>query len=155
MITQQYLDEVDVKLGQFCAAGYAYGLIGEANIRYMIESFPDLVQRQRVYRLGDIAALRHGDAEGYDDAQVAQLQQIEVELEGLEDYPLLDDDTFNTVFVEEQELVVKEIAEEHDVTVDAVWNAVYEVNAEFEWEQDYALLNKWDLDAVLEVLGVK
>lgn len=155
MITQERLDEIDDKLGQYCAAGYAYGLIGEANIRYMIERFPELVQRQRVYRLGDVATLRHGDADGYTDEQVEQLLEIDAELDGLEDYPLLDDDTFEQVFDEERNEVVEQLALSYDVTVDAVWNAIYEVNAEFEWEQDYAFLNQWDVDAVLSVLGVK
>lgn len=152
MLTQEKLDEIDDKLGEYCAAGYALGLIGEANIRYFERRFPDLVQRQRVYRLGDIATLRHGTADDYTEEQVAELFEIEAELEGLEDYPLVEDTTFDEVYTEEQEYVVEQIAETYGLDVQAVWNAIYEVNAEFEWEQDYAYLI--DEQAVLAELGV-
>lgn len=152
MITQQRLDEIDNKLGEYCAAGYALGLVGEANIRFMLERFPELVMRQRVYRLGDIATLRYGVAADYSDEQVADIAMIEAELEGLEDYPVIDDGTFEQVFDEERAVVVARLAEEHGVTIDQVWNAIYDANAEFEWAQDYAYLV--DEQAVLDRLGV-
>lgn len=152
MFTQEDLDRVDDKLGKFCAAGYALGLIGEANIRFMLERFPGLVMRQRAYRLGDIATLRHGVAAEYSDEQVAEIAMIEAELDGLEDYPVIDDGTFEQVFDEERDVVVAHLAEEHGVTIDQVWNAIYDANAEFEWAQDYAYLV--DEQAVLDRLGV-
>lgn len=140
MVTQEYLDSVDDKLAQYCAGGYALGLIGEANIRHMLERFPDFVQRQRVYRLGDIACLRFGIATDYDEAGEATLEAILEALDGLEDYPVIDEGTFDALLKELEVEDVERIASENNVSTQRVWEAVNELGGYWEWEQDYVFL---------------
>lgn len=137
MITQEYLDKVDEKLSGLCAAGYALGLIGEANIRYMTEQYPDFIWRQRVYRLGDIACLKWGMIDDYDADMIETLLEVESVLDEAGEYPILDDDTFSEVQVEAEVEWVEEFARDNEVSTELVWKALEKLDVYFEWEQEY------------------
>ena len=155
MITQERVDEIDGKLTGLCAAGYAYGVIGEANIRVVLEEYPELTSRQRVYRLGDVATLTHGMAEDYDDAMVARLEQLEELLDGGADYPVLDEGMYQQVLDEFEVEWVRLFAEEHKVSEELIWKALSDLEVYFEESNEwlYPSVDEDEIIARARVLG--
>ena len=146
------IDEIDELLGSVCAAGYALGLIGEANIRCVESEFGDIVQRQRVYRLGDMAVLSNATVAGLRDgdkqveARVAELVEL---LGEAHDYPVLDEQVFCEVQSEYEDEWVEEFARDNGVSAEMVWKGLQELDGCFEWEQDYVFLSNITDDELL------
>jgi hypothetical protein len=127
------VDKVNELLGQYCAGGYSSGFIGEANARWVEDNFAGLVRVYDIYRLGLTACLLAGVEE--DEPRLEELIEV---LEGLSDYPLIDEDYLSNLIIEDEARVVDEYAREWDIPEQFIWNAVYELQTHFEWEQDYA-----------------
>lgn len=128
------LDKIDDRLAEFCSAGYALGLIGEANIAYVVDHYPELVMVQRVYRLGDQAQLKRGVDE--DTLGIDELEEFLAN--NWEDYPVFDDEYLSEAIAKAEEYAVNELATGWNIPAELVWDAVRELDGEFEWEQDYA-----------------
>ncbi len=131
------LDKIDDRLAEFCSAGYALGLIGEANIAYVVDHYPELVTVQRVYRLGDQAQLKHGVTT--DETLADKLADLEEFLaNNWEDYPVFDDQYLSEAVNKAEEYAVNYLATGWNIPAELVWDAVRELDTYFEWEQDYA-----------------
>jgi hypothetical protein len=128
------VEKLQELLGQFCAGGYSNGFVGEANARWVADNY-DFVVVSDVYRVGYMACLLSGvdeDTHGIDEL-------IEI-LEGLEDYPLIDDQYLSDLIMADEERVVAEYAREWDIPAEYIYRAIEELDAQMEWEQDYAYL---------------
>lgn len=128
------VEKLQELLGSYCAGGYSSGFYGEANARWVADNY-DFVVVSDVYRVGPMACLLAGvdeDTEGIDEL-------IEV-LEGLEDYPLIDDQYLSDLVYQDECRVVDELAVEWDIPGEYIWTAMRELDMWMEWEQDYAYL---------------
>lgn len=127
------VDTLNELLGQHCAGGYAGGFVGEANARWVEDNFGGIARVYDVYRLGNTACLLasvEDDTEG-----VKELIEI---LQGLSDYPLIDDQYLSDLIMKDEERVVGEYATEWDIPDEYIWEAMRELDTYMEWEQDYA-----------------
>lgn len=145
------LDKIDERLAEFCTAGYSLGLIGEANIAYVVDNFPELVTVQRVYRLGDQAQLR----KGVDDDTPGLAELEEFLSENWEDYPVFDESYLSEIQAKLEDEWVLDFANTHKVAGSKVWEAINELEGYFEWEQDYVYYScdEEELLAKAEELG--
>ena len=129
------VEKLQELLGSYCAGGYSSGFYGEANARWVEDHYGSIARVYDIYRLGYAACLLSGvedDTEGVDEL-------IEV-LEGLEDYPLIDDDYLQDLIIKDEERVTGELASEWGVDVACVWKALEECDVTLDWEQDYVYL---------------
>lgn len=126
------VDKLNELLGQYCAGGYVGGFLGEANARWVADNY-DFVRVYDVYRLGYTACLLAGVEE--DTAGVDELIEV---LQGLSDYPLIDDEYLNRLTMEDECRVVRELSADWDIPEEDIWKAVSELDGYFEWEQDYS-----------------
>jgi len=129
------IDKVQELLGSYCAGGYSGGFYGEANARWVEDNFGELARVYDIYRLGPAACLLRDVEE--DTPRLDELIEV---LEGLEDYPLIDDSYLSDLIVKDEERVVGELASEWDIPVEYIYQAMDELNMYMEWEQDYAYL---------------
>ena len=129
------VDKLNELLGSYCAGGYSSGFYGEANARWVEDHYGTIARVYDVYRLGPTACLLasvEDDTEGVDEL-------IEV-LEGLDDYPLIDDSYLQDLIMKDEEREVADLAHRWEVAEECVWNAMSELNVSFDWEQDYVYL---------------
>lgn len=129
------VDKLNELLGSYCAGGYSSGFYGEANARWVEDHYGTIARVYDVYRLGPTACLLasvEDDTEGIDEL-------IEV-LEGLEDYPLIDDQYLSDLVYQDECRVVDELAVEWDIPGEYIWTAMRELDMWMEWEQDYVYL---------------
>lgn len=129
------IDRVNELLGQYCAGGYSNGFIGEANARWLEDNFAGLVRVYDIYRLGATACLLDGADE--DEPRLDELLEV---LEALNDYPLIDDEYLSKLVADDEERVVADYARTWDIPEEFIWEAIRELDAYMEWEQDYAYL---------------
>ena len=127
------IDRVQELLGSYCAGGYSSGFYGEANARWVEDNFGELARVYDIYRLGPAACLLRDVEE--DTPRLDELIEV---LEGLEDYPLIDENYLSDLVSEAEQVCVDEHAIEWDIPAQYIWDAVYELQTCFEWEQDYA-----------------
>lgn len=127
------IDRVQELLGQYCAGGYANGFLGEANAKWVEDNFGELARVHDIYRLGPTACLLAGVEE--DTPRLDELIEV---LEGLADYPLIDDEYLNRLTMEDECRVVRELSVDWDIPEENIWKAVNELDGYFEWEQDYS-----------------
>ena len=126
------IDRVNELLGRYCAGGYSSGLLGEANAKWLEDNFAGLVRVYDIYRLGLTACLLDGADE---DARLGELLEV---LENLEDYPVIDEDYLSDLVGEAEHKCVEDYAFDWEIPAEFIWNAVYELQSYFGWEQDYA-----------------
>ena len=126
------VEKLQELLGQYCAGGYSSGFIGEANARWVADNY-DFVVVSDVYRVGYMACLLAGVND--DTAGIDELIEI---LQGLSDYPLIDDEYLNRLTMEDECRVVRELSADWDIPEVDIWKAVSELDGYFEWEQDYS-----------------
>lgn len=129
------VDTLNELLGQYCAGGYSSGFIGEANARWVEDNFGGIARVYDVYRLGYAACLLASVEE--DTPGVDELIEI---LQGLDDYPLIDDSYLQDLIMKDEERVTGELASEWGVDVACVWKALEECDVTLDWEQDYVYL---------------
>jgi hypothetical protein len=129
------IDKVQELLGSYCAGGYSGGFYGEANARWVEDNFGELARVYDIYRLGPAACLLRDVEE--DTPRLDELIEV---LEGLEDYPLIDDSYLSDLIVKDEERVVGELATEWEVPPAIVWEAIQECDVTLDWEQDYVYL---------------
>lgn len=129
------VEKLQELLGQYCAGGYAGGFVGEANARWVEDNYPEIARVSDVYRVGYMACLLAGVND--DTAGIDELIEI---LEGLADYPLIDDQYLSDLILKDEERVVGEYAQEWDIPEEYIWEAMRELDTYMEWEQDYAYL---------------
>lgn len=127
------IEKLQELLGQYCAGGYSSGFIGEANARWVEDNYPEIARVSDVYRVGYMACLLAGVND--DTAGIDELIEI---LEGLADYPLIDDEYLNRLTMEDECRVVRELSTDWDIPEDTIWKAINELDGYFEWEQDYS-----------------
>lgn len=127
------IDTLNELLGNYCAGGYSSGFIGEANARWVEDNFGDIAKVYHIYRLGYAACLLASVEE--DTPGVDELIEI---LQGLDDYPLIDDEYLNRLTMEDECRVVRELSADWDIPEVDIWKAVNELDGYFEWEQDYS-----------------
>lgn len=128
------IDTLNELLGQYCAGGYSSGFIGEANARWVADNY-DFVRVYDIYRLGYAACMvadTEEDAPGIDEL-------IET-LEGLADYPLIDDSYLQDLIMKDEEREIAELAKSWDIPEEYIWTAMRELDVSFDWEQDYVYL---------------
>jgi hypothetical protein len=129
------IDRVQELLGSYCAGGYSSGFYGEANARWVEDNFGELARVYDIYRLGPAACLLKDVEE--DTPRLDELIEV---LEGLEDYPLIDDSYLQELISKDEERAVAELASEWDIPEEYVWKALEECDAQLDWEQDYVYL---------------
>lgn len=127
------IDRANELLGRYCAGGYSSGLLGEANAKWLEDNFPGLVRVYDIYRLGPTACLLDGADE--DEPRLDELLEV---LENLEDYPVIDENYLSDLIAEAEHKCVEDYAFDWEIPAEFIWNAVYELQSYFEWEQDYA-----------------
>lgn len=127
------IEQLEELVGKYCAGGYANGFIGEANANWCRDNYPALVGVGQIYRLGTAGYVLKGVEN--DTPGVAELVEI---LQGLSDYPLIDDEYLSQLIAEDEERVVNDLATGWNIPAELVWDAVRELEGYFEWEQDYA-----------------
>jgi hypothetical protein len=128
------VEKLQELLGQYCAGGYSSGFYGEANARWVADNY-DFVVVSDVYRVGYMACLLSGVTE----EQEGILELIEV-LEGLDDYPLIDDSYLHELVDKDEQRAVGELAVQWEVAEECVWDALRACDASLDWEQDYVYL---------------
>lgn len=129
------VDKVQELLGQYCAGGYASGFYGEANARWVEDNYGSIARVYDVYRLGPAACLLAVVEE--DTPRLDELIEV---LEGLDDYPLIDDSYLQDLIIKDEEREIAELAGQWEVAEECVWNAMSELNVSFDWETDYVYL---------------
>lgn len=127
------VDTLNELLGQYCAGGYSSGFIGEANAKWVEDNYPGIARVYDVYRLGPTACLLAGVED--DTSGVDELIEI---LQGLDSYPLIDDEYLNRLTMEDECRVVRELSTSWDIPEDTIWKAINELDGYFEWELDYS-----------------
>ena len=127
------IDKARELLGQYCAGGYSSGLIGEANAKWVEDNFAGLVRVYDIYRLGPAACLL--DTGDDDEPRLDELIEV---LEQLSDYPVIDENYLSDLVSEAEQVCVDDYAFEWEIPTEFIWNAVYELQTYFDWEQDYA-----------------
>lgn len=120
-------------LGQYCAGGYSSGFIGEANANWVQDNYPEIARVSDVYRVGKMALVLRSVNE--DTAGLDELIEV---LEGLADYPLIDDEYLNRLTMEDECRVVRDLSTDWDIPEENIWKAINELGGYFEWEQDYS-----------------
>lgn len=129
------IERLQELLGEYCAGGYSSGFYGEANARWVEDNYPHIAVVSNVYRIGNMACLLRSvddDTEG-----VAELIEV---LEGLDDYPLIDDSYLQDLIMKDEERAVAELATEWDIPEEYIYKALEECNVSLDWEQDYVYL---------------
>ena len=129
------IDTLNELLGQYCAGGYSGGFYGEANARWVEDNFGEIARVYDVYRLGPTACLLAVVEE--DTPRLDELIEV---LEGLDDYPLIDDSYLQELISKDEEREVGELANAWEVAEECVWKALEECGAQLDWEQDYVYL---------------
>lgn len=129
------VDRVQELLGNYCAGGYSSGFYGEANARWVEDNFGDIARVYDIYRLGPAACLLAVVEE--DTPRLDELIEV---LEGLDDYPLIDDSYLQDLIMKDEERETAELASSWEVDVACVWKALEECNVSLDWEQDYVYL---------------
>ena len=124
-------ERINNALGSFCSNGYGAGLYGQANIKYLLDNFRDLIYIQAVYRLGDMAQLATPIK---DSRKFGELVEI---LAGLEDYPLIDEDGFYELLSELEGEDIERIIKEYYLNPEIVYDVLGDGDYCFGWEQDY------------------
>jgi hypothetical protein len=114
---------VEDRLG-FFAGGYAYGLVGEANMEWLKDqTYADLFWFGSIYRLGECAML-HSKVEDW-SAEVAQkLVEFLDDTAGLEDYPMVDDDYYSEAVEKAEVRFVEWFASLYKLEESAVWDYI-------------------------------
>lgn len=136
------VEKLQELLGSYCAGGYSSGFIGEANARWVADNY-DFVVVSDVYRVGYMACL----LAGVDDDTPRIDELIEV-LEGLDDYPVIDENYLSELVSKDEERVVGELSREWEVAESCVWDALRNCDAQLDWEQDYVYLSHYYEDDV-------
>lgn len=129
------IDKLNELLGSYCAGGYSSGWYGEANARWVEDNYGDIARVYDIYRLGPAACLLAVVEE--DTPRLDELIEV---LEGLEDYPLIDDSYLQDLIIKDEEREIAELAGQWEVAEECVWNAMSELDVSFDWETDYVYL---------------
>lgn len=114
-------DKIQDRLDSYCIGGYSNGTIGQANQNYLLNNYSEFVRVQRIYRLGDALIFtppKLGAGLG------GKFIQFLEELSGLEDYPLLDDDTYQQVMDECEMAEVERICQEYNIDESVAWDVL-------------------------------
>lgn len=150
---ENIVKQVEERLSWF-AGGYACGLVGEANIAWLQDQdYADLFVVGDMYRVG-LCAWLSGKVE--DDPSPEHTQKLERFLEdtdGLEDYPLMDDDYYNEAQLRAEEKWVEWFAQSYRVEPSAVWEYMSQNDVCFQTEYD-AVYPDWSDDDEA-VVGIK
>ena len=127
------IEKLQELLGQYCAGGYSSGFIGEANANWVEDNYPEIAVVSDVYRVGKMALVLRSVNE--DTAGLDELIEV---LEGLADYPLIDEEYLTRLTIEDECRVVRDLPTDWDIPEENVWKAIQELDGYFEWEQDYS-----------------
>ena len=113
MNDEQLFEKVGERI-QFFAGGYAYGLIGEANIAWLKDqSYGDVFWYGDIYRLGPAAAF---DAPKImSDTIRVKLRNFLDDTDGLQDYPIIDDSYYSDALRNAEDKWVERFAEYHNL----------------------------------------
>lgn len=135
MNDEQLFEKVGDRMSWF-AGGYAYGLVGEANIAWLKDqSYGDVFWYGNIYRLGYAAAF---DAPKImDDTIRVKLRNFLDDTDGLEDYPIVDDSYYSDVLRNAEDKWVEDFARYHNLDSGAVMEYFRENEIYFEEEGDY------------------
>jgi hypothetical protein len=139
---QDYLDN-------YCIGGYSNGTVGASNQRYLLATYPEFVRVYRMYRLGE--ALKFVVPElgrGLGRRFVEFLN----DLAGLDDYPIICDDTYTELFCELESDEVAELVGEYDLDAGVAWDVLSQGDWCFEDEGqgDIYGLTMADVDGFVE-----
>ena len=125
------------------AGGYAYGLVGEANMEWLKDqSYADLFWFGEMYRLGPCAMLNKKVEDWSADVE-QKLTQFLDDTDGLENYPLVDDDYLNDVVLRLEEKYWDDLQSYNSLDGEAITKVIERDYSDlyFEWEQDYVYPN--------------
>lgn len=129
------VEKLQELLGNYCAGGYSSGFYGEANARWVQDNYPEIAVVSDVYRVGYMACLLAGVND--DTAGIDELIEV---LEGLDDYPLIDDSYLQELVMKDEERESAELARQWDIPEQYIWEAMRELDVSFDWELDYVYL---------------
>lgn len=124
-------EKIQELLNNYCTGGYGGGVVGQANIIYLTENYPELVRVERIYRLGD--ALRFVTPV----ADSRKFGEFLNDLSGLEDYPVIDESTLDTYISKLEDDDLEQIITDHALNREVFWQVWNDSDRSFGWEQDY------------------
>lgn len=126
---------VEDRLG-FFAGGYDYGLVGEANMQWLKDqSYADLFWFGTIYRLGECAML-HSKVEDWSEEVAQKLVDFLEDTDGLEDYPIMDEDAYSKVVERGEVRFVEWFASSYKLDESAVCQYIRENDVCLNWEDD-------------------
>lgn len=130
---QNYLDN-------YCIGGYSNGTVGASNQRYLLNTYPEFVRQVHTYRLGEwlrFVVPELGRGLGHKFAEFLN------DLAGLDDYPIVCENTYSDLIMELEEQDMAELCREYDLDASVAW----EVLAEGKW-------NFEDADGMADIYGM-
>jgi hypothetical protein len=130
---QDYLDN-------YCIGGYSNGTVGASNYRYLLATYPEFVREAHTYRLGDWLRFRVPEL---GRGLAHKFGEFLSDLAGLDDYPIICEDTYSEIIIECEEYEVGELVREYDLDSGVVW----EVLSEGEWCLE-------DTDGMADIYGM-
>lgn len=130
---QDYLDN-------YCIGGYSNGTVGASNQRYLLATYPEFVRVYRVYRLGD--ALRFVVPE-LGAGKSRRFGEFLNELAGLDNYPIINEDSYSDLICDLESDEMAEICREYDLDSNVAWDVLSEGDWSFE-----------DTDGMGDIYGV-
>lgn len=119
---QNYLDK-------YCIGGYGYGTIGEANQRYILDEYPEFVRVRAIYRLGDALKFVPPVLGRGLSVKFGEFLQ---DLRRVDEYPIIDDDTYTEVFMECERYEIERICTEYKLDESVAWDVLSENDYYFE-----------------------
>lgn len=111
---QDYLDN-------YCIGGYSNGTVGASNQRYLLATYPEFVRPWRIYRLGD--SLRFVVPE-LGAGLSRKFGEFLNDLAGLDNYPIIDDDSYGDLIMELEEQDMAELCREYDLDASVAWDVL-------------------------------
>jgi hypothetical protein len=121
-------ERINEVLGSHCSGGYGGGTVGQANWQYLYENYQGVewLNFGAIYRLGDTVRFC---APVNDSRKFGEFLD---DLSRLEDYPILDDDVYNSLIMELEDQEWEELVREHNLD----WDYVHKVRNEGDYYFD-------------------
>lgn len=117
-------------LNSYCSGGYGGGVIGQANVNYLSSTY-DFIKVERIYRLGDLAVF----VTPVKDSRL--FGQFLEELAGLEDYPIIDEQSYYDLISGLEHDECLDIIKDNGLEADVFWSVFSNGDYPFSVEQDY------------------
>ena len=150
MNDEQLFEKVGERI-QFFAGGYAYGLIGEANIAWLKDqSYGDVFWYGDIYRLGPAAAF---DAPKImSDTIRVKLRNFLDDTNGLQDYPLMDDSYYSDLMLQGEDKWYEQFGNEYNLDPDVL--VAHFRDNDYHFEEDGGYVYPAEIDEARVALDI-